>query len=166
VPLNLPRAKRLLGDGGAYFVGFTFAGLSVAGSVDETGRVPLFIPLAALGLPVLDTGVAFLRRYLNGMHPFKADQDHFHDRATGLGMRPLQVTLLAYAITTVFCGAALLLHAWYKDVGSAVVGGAVLAFAFALILVLGYGSTLWNSARMLNLRGRRAEPRGVPSTAD
>ncbi len=165
VPLNLPRARRFLGDGGAYFLGFTIAGLSVAGAVDSTGRVPLYIPIVALGLPVLDTVVAYLRRWLNGNHPFKADQDHFHDRAVRLGLKPLHVTLLAYALTAVFCAAALGLHAWYKEAGSAVVGAAVLAFAFVLVVVLGYASTMWNSARVLSLRGRREQQRS-PTGAD
>ncbi|MGH2609607.1 MAG: MraY family glycosyltransferase [Tepidiformaceae bacterium] len=166
VPLNLPRARRFLGDGGAYFLGFTIAGLSVAGSVDNTGRVPLYIPVVALGLPVLDTTVAFLRRWLNGTHPFRADQDHFHDRAVRLGLKPIHVTLLAYAITAVFCGAAIGLHAWYKEAGSAVVGAAVLAFAVVLVVVLGYASTMWNSARVLTLRGRREQPQQTPTPID
>lgn len=159
VPFNLPRARRFLGDSGAYFLGFTIAALSVAGAVDNTGRVPLYIPAVALGLPILDTSVAFLRRTLDGRHPFLADQDHFHDRAAGVfGLAPLQVTLLAYATTAVFCFAALLLYAWYKEVGSAVVGGAVIAFAAGLLVALGYGATIWNSARILTLRGRRPQP--------
>jgi len=45
---------------------------------------------------------------------------------------------------------------WYKSVGSAVVGAGVLVFAVFLILVLGYGTSMWNSARMLSLRGRHS----------
>jgi UDP-GlcNAc:undecaprenyl-phosphate/decaprenyl-phosphate GlcNAc-1-phosphate transferase len=162
VPFNLPRARRFLGDSGAYFLGFTIAGLSVAGFVDTTGRVPLYIPLVALGLPVLDAGVAFLRRFLDSRSPFEADQDHFHDRIESLfSLKPLPVALVTYAITVVFCGASLLLHTWYKDVGSAVVGSAVLLFAAVLVLVLGYFRTMWNSVRILNLRGR-PQPEPAP----
>ncbi|GMV85133.1 MAG: hypothetical protein AMXMBFR80_09890 [Dehalococcoidia bacterium] len=155
LPFNLTRASRFLGDSGAYLLGFTIAGLSVAGSLDSTGRVPLYIPVVALGLPLLDTGVAFLRRFLDGKHPMLADFDHFHDRIERLlGLSALQVTLATYALTVVFCGGALLAHIWYKSMGSAVVGSAVGLFAIALVLVLGYGSSMWNSARVLSLRGR------------
>lgn len=155
VPFNLPTARRFLGDSGAYFLGFTIGGLSIAGFVDTTGRVPLYIPLVALGLPVLDAGLAFLRRYLDARHPFEADFDHMHDRLERIfGLKPLHVTLASYGITIVFCGAALLLHAWYKSVGSAVVGAAVALFAIALLATLGYVRTIWNSARIANLRGR------------
>jgi UDP-GlcNAc:undecaprenyl-phosphate GlcNAc-1-phosphate transferase len=156
LPFNLTRARRFLGDSGAYLIGFTIAGLSVDGALDATGRVPLYIPLVALGLPVLDTGVAFVRRFLDGNHPMLYDFDHFHDRIERrLGLSPLQVTLATYALTAVFCAAAVLAHVWYKNVGSAVVGAGVLLFALSLILVLGYGTSMWNSARILSLRGRR-----------
>ncbi len=159
LPFNIGRARRFLGDSGAYFLGFSIAGLSVAGALDETGRVPLYIPLVALGLPVLDTAVAFLRRFLDGRHPMHADFDHFHDRLERMfGLRGVGVTLAAYALTAVFCGAALLAHTWYKSVGSAVVSGAVVAFGIGLVLALGYGRTMWNSARVLAWRGRVPEP--------
>jgi UDP-GlcNAc:undecaprenyl-phosphate GlcNAc-1-phosphate transferase len=157
VPLNLPRAKRFLGDSGAYFLGFMIAGLSISGFVDTTGRVPLYIPLVALGLPALDTAVAFMRRFLDGRHPFKADADHFHDRMERAGYSPLKLTLVSYAITALFCGGALLAHTWYKSAGSAIVGLGVAVFAIGLMLVFGYGTSFWNSARVLALRGATAK---------
>ena len=159
VPFNLPRARRFLGDSGAYFLGFMIAGLSISGFVDTTGRVPLYIPLVALGLPVLDTGVAFVRRFLDGRHPFKADADHFHDRMERAGYSPLKLTLVSYAITAMFCLGALLAHTWYKSAGSAIVGLAVLAFAAALTVLFGYGTSFWNSTRVLALRGASARER-------
>lgn len=155
LPFNLNRARRYLGDSGAYLLGFCIAGLSIAATLDETGRVPLYIPLVALGLPILDTGVAYLRRFLDGRHPMHFDFDHFHDRLErNLRLSPLQVTLATYALTVAFCFAALLAHTWYKSVGSAVVGAGVLLFAVVLVLVLGYGQSMWNSARVLTWRGR------------
>lgn len=155
LPFNLNRAKRYLGDSGAYVLGFCIAGLSIAATLDETGRVPLYIPLVALGLPILDTGVAYLRRFLDGRHPMHFDFDHFHDRLERtMHLSPLQVTLATYVLTAAFCFAALLAHTWYKSVGSAVVGAGVLVFAVVLVLVLGYGQSMWNSARMLAWRGR------------
>ena len=160
VPLNLPRARRFLGDSGAYFLGFMIAGLSISGFVDTTGRVPLYIPLVALGLPALDTAVAFLRRFLDGRHPFKADADHFHDRLERMaGFGPLKVALACYGITALFCLGAIAAHTWYKSAGSAIVGLAILVFAGALVLALGYGGSFWNSARVVAWRGALARTR-------
>lgn len=159
VPFNLPRARRFLGDSGAYFLGFMIGGLSISGFVDTTGRVPLYIPLVALGLPVLDTGVAFVRRFLDGRHPFKADHDHFHDRMERAGLGPLGVVLVNYAITAGFCVGALLAHTWYKSAGSAIVGAGVLVFALVLVLAFGYGTSFWNSARVAGWRAAMARGR-------
>lgn len=160
VPLNLPRARRFLGDSGAYFLGFMIAGLSISGFVDTTGRVPLYIPLVALGLPALDTAVAVLRRFLDGRHPFKADADHFHDRLERMaGFGPLNVVLACYGITALFCLGAIAAHTWYKSAGSAIVGLAILGFAGALVLALGYGGSFWNSARVVAWRGALARTR-------
>jgi len=161
MPLNLPPAKRFLGDSGAYFLGLTIAALSVAGFVDSTGRVPLYIPVVALGLPVLDTGVSFLRRILDGRNPMAADMDHFHHRVQRLlHWGPLQTAFAAYGLTALFCGAALLLHTWYKSAGSAVVGAVVLAFAVLLVTLLGYVRTMWESVRH-GRRGEKVQPEAV-----
>lgn len=160
LPFNFPRARRFLGDSGAYFLGFALGALSIAGFVDSTGRVPLYIPLVALGLPILDTGVSFLRRFLDRRNPFEPDRDHVHDRIARLVGDSSLVALVIYGVSAVFCAAALGLHQWYKAAGSAVVGGAVVAFALALIVVLGYGSTFWNSSRVVGWRLRRPSDLG------
>lgn len=146
VPMNLPPAKRFLGDSGAYFLGFTLAALSISGFLDESGRVPLYIPVVAVGLPVLDTSIAILRRILDHRPPMQADQDHFHDRLARR-MSPLRVAIATYAISAGFCLAALVLLHWYKSAGSAVVGAVVLVFAVTLVVVLGYARTMWQSVR-------------------
>lgn len=155
LPFNFPRARRFLGDSGAYFLGFSLGALSISGFVDNTGRVPLYIPLVALGLPILDTGVAFLRRFLDRRNPFEPDQDHVHDRIARLVGDSSLVALIIYGLTAVFCAAALGLHQWYKAAGSAVVGGAVVAFTVGLVVLLGYASTFWNSRRVTSWRLRR-----------
>lgn len=146
VPLNLPPAKRFLGDSGAYFLGFTLAALSISGFLDASGRVPLYIPVVAVGLPVLDTSIAILRRILDRRPPMQADRDHFHDRLAR-HLSPFRVALVTYAISAGFCAAALVLLHWYKSAGSAVVGAVVLLFAVALVAVLGYVRTMWQSVR-------------------
>lgn len=156
LPFNFPRARRFLGDSGAYFLGFALGALSIAGFVDNTGRVPLYIPLVALGLPILDTGVAVLRRFLDRRNPFEPDEDHVHHRLARLVGDTSLVALCVYALTAVFCAAAVGLYQWYKAAGSAVVGGAVVAFTLGLITLLGYGSTFWNSRRVLAWRLRRS----------
>lgn len=154
LPFNFPAASKQLGDSGALLLGFLLAALSISGFVDETGRVPLYIPLIALGVPVLDTALAFGRRLLDGRHPFHADEDHVHHRmARVLGMRPRPLALALYAYSLLFAVAALVLHllrgtSWAL-LTIPITGALVLAF----MLRLGYHDTLWQSRGVRRLRG-------------
>jgi UDP-GlcNAc:undecaprenyl-phosphate GlcNAc-1-phosphate transferase len=152
-PFNFPPASRFLGDSGAYLLGFLLGALSISGFLDNTGRVPLYIPLVMLGLPVLDTFVSWLRRYLDGNNPFHPDEDHLHHRLERVyQLGPRRLTLVMYAIAAAFGAAALLLHLLYKSVGTPVVSGIVLVFAVVIMLALGYLETMWNSTRVLRVR--------------
>lgn len=153
LPFNLPPASKLLGDSGALLMGFLLAALSISGFVDQTGRVPLYIPLVALGVPLLDTGLAFTRRLLDGRHPLHADEDHVHHRmARVLRMRPRPVALTLYAYSALFAGTALVLY-WLR--GSAWVPAAVIVtglLVLAFVLRLGYHETVWQSRGVRRLR--------------
>ena len=168
LPFNFPAASKFLGDSGALLLGVLLAALSISGFVDETGRVPLYIPLVALGVPLLDTGLAFSRRLLNGRNPLSADEDHVHHRmARLLGMRPRPVALTLYAYSLLFAGTAVVLHslrgtAWVP-VAVPVTGILVAAF----LLRLGYHHTFWESRGIRRLRRRPAPDRETfePSSA-
>jgi UDP-GlcNAc:undecaprenyl-phosphate GlcNAc-1-phosphate transferase len=166
LPFNFPAASKFLGDSGALLLGFLLAALSISGFVDETGRIPLYIPIVALGVPLLDTGLAFTRRLLNGNHPLVGDEDHVHHRMTRLlGMRPRPVALVLYAYSLLFAVTAYLLHhlratPWVWA-AVPVTGGLVLAF----MLRLGYHETLWQSRGVRRLRrAQRPASDALPPT--
>ncbi|EDY21611.1 glycosyl transferase family 4 [Chthoniobacter flavus Ellin428] len=77
---NFPPAKIYLGDGGAYLIGFTIAALSLTSSNKGSVAKVLFVTMIALGVPILDTTFAMLRRGLRGYPLFHADDEHFHHR--------------------------------------------------------------------------------------
>jgi len=53
-------------------------------------------PLMALAVPLLDTGLAIVRRFLRGQPIFAADRDHIHHRLLDRGLTPRRVVLLLY----------------------------------------------------------------------
>ena len=158
LPFNFPAASKHLGDSGALLLGVLLAALSISGFVDETGRVPLYIPIVALGVPLLDTGLAFARRLLNGRHPFHGDEDHVHHRmARLLGMRPRPVALALYAYSLLF---ALVAAALYKLRGTEwapLAAPVIVLLVLAFVVRLGYHDTLWQSRGIRRLR-RRGRP--------
>jgi UDP-GlcNAc:undecaprenyl-phosphate GlcNAc-1-phosphate transferase len=152
LPFNLPSAMLFLGDAGALLLGFVLSALSIRGATGVEGSVFIAVPLLALGLPLLDTLLSATRRLLDGRSPFSGDLDHIHHRSESLGLGRRVSLLLLYAVAAAFAGAALLTH--YLE--SLLVEGlvlAALATLIGLLLVrLGYGTTLWDSQRVLSLR--------------
>ncbi|MDT8341827.1 MAG: MraY family glycosyltransferase [Longimicrobiales bacterium] len=107
---NLPPASIFLGDAGSLFLGFALAGLGLLGVREGPGgSIPVLVPLLALGLPVLDTGLAVLRRVLRGVPIFAPDRGHIHHRLRDMGYPRAAVTLFMWGLAAVFSLAAVML---------------------------------------------------------
>jgi len=100
---NFPPAKIYLGDGGAYLIGFTIAALSLTSSNKGSVAAVLLVTLVALGVPILDTTFALLRRGLRGYPLFHADDEHFHHRLEGLGFSKRRILLGLYGLCVTLC---------------------------------------------------------------
>ncbi|MCU1439952.1 MAG: undecaprenyl/decaprenyl-phosphate alpha-N-acetylglucosaminyl 1-phosphate transferase [Rhodoglobus sp.] len=117
-PLNFHPAKLFMGDAGALLVGLLMAAsaISVTGSVDPgvvqqpdvftayllPAFIPIILPFAVLVVPLLDFGLAILRRLGAGKSPFTADRKHLHHRLLDMGHSHLHAVLIFYAWTFVF----------------------------------------------------------------
>ncbi|MCP4049593.1 MAG: undecaprenyl/decaprenyl-phosphate alpha-N-acetylglucosaminyl 1-phosphate transferase, partial [bacterium] len=77
---NFNPATIFMGDSGSYFIGYMIAGLSLFGSIKSHTAVTLFITMLALGIPLTDTVIATIRRYMLGKKIFSADKEHFHHK--------------------------------------------------------------------------------------
>jgi len=95
---NFPPAKIYLGDGGAYLIGFTIAALSLTSSNKGSVAKVLFVTMIALGVPILDTSFAIMRRALRGYPLFHADDEHFHHQLQRLGFSKRRILLGIYGI--------------------------------------------------------------------
>jgi UDP-GlcNAc:undecaprenyl-phosphate GlcNAc-1-phosphate transferase len=82
---NLPPAKIFLGDGGAYLIGFFIASVSLLSSNKGSVIGALLVVVIALGVPILDTAFAIIRRAVRGVPVFSADAEHIHHRLILLG---------------------------------------------------------------------------------
>jgi UDP-GlcNAc:undecaprenyl-phosphate GlcNAc-1-phosphate transferase len=102
---NFRPARIFLGDSGSLFVGFMLAVLSVHGSTKSTAAVLSVIPLLVLALPLIDTALAILRRWLRGTPIFGADERHLHHRLVAIG---LTHTRAAVALVLAAAGMAIL----------------------------------------------------------
>jgi UDP-N-acetylmuramyl pentapeptide phosphotransferase/UDP-N-acetylglucosamine-1-phosphate transferase len=76
--MNFPKGRIFLGDGGAYFIGFAIAELSVM-LVNRNPDISPWFPLALMAYPVTEVAFTiFRRKYKKGCSAFKPDSAHLH----------------------------------------------------------------------------------------
>lgn len=94
LPWNVYPARIFMGDGGSLLLGSLVAAstMAVGGRTPDpfSGQTfffyaPLAIPLVILGVPVIDTAFAILRRAKAGKGLATPDKDHLHHRLVRLG---------------------------------------------------------------------------------
>lgn len=94
---NFPSAQTFLGDGGSTLLGYLFASHFVNIVLPELGfSVDVLVLLMLFGgVPVIDTGIAFIRRILTGKSPFYPDKKHLHHILISLtGSNVITVTIM------------------------------------------------------------------------
>ncbi|MFV0252302.1 MAG: MraY family glycosyltransferase [Beutenbergiaceae bacterium] len=112
LPHNFYPARIFMGDSGAMFLGLTMAAASilVTGQIDpavtEIGTalpafLPILLPVAVLLLPLLDMGLAVIRRLGAGKSPFHPDRMHLHHRLLDFGHSHRRAVLIMYVWTFV-----------------------------------------------------------------
>lgn len=107
VPYNFNPASIFMGDTGSMFLGFVCALLIIM--MGEVASRWFLAATVMFALPILDTSLAFARRWVNRRSVFSPDKHHFHHQlvARGLTVRKAVVLLYVLAIAFVLCGIAL-----------------------------------------------------------
>ncbi|MBI4596488.1 MAG: hypothetical protein HY730_08960, partial [Candidatus Tectomicrobia bacterium] len=123
---NFYPASIFLGDSGSLFLGFVLSIISIRGSQKETTVVALATPLLALGLPIIDTFLAMVRRFLKSVitlnredqssdrpghysglslrffKMFLPDRDHIHHKVLKKGLSHKNTVLVLYGVALAF----------------------------------------------------------------
>jgi hypothetical protein len=98
-----------MGDAGSMFIGYILAIVSLKNQSKGHTIVSLLVPIIAMGLPILDTTLAFVRRYMRNQSIFAADRQHIHHMLLSKGWNQKKVVLVLYGITVFFTLLAMLL---------------------------------------------------------
>jgi UDP-GlcNAc:undecaprenyl-phosphate GlcNAc-1-phosphate transferase len=129
---NAPPARIFLGDSGSLVVGFLLAALSVKGATRRDGALFALAPIFALSYPLLDTGIAILRRFLRSDPLSRADGRHIHHQLRAIGLSP-QRTVIVLLIETAavgFLGLCVTFAPPEFTVAVACIGAGILVFVF------------------------------------
>lgn len=106
---NFHPAKIFMGDTGALFLGFMIGVLSVLGFKNAT-LFSLIVPIAILGVPILDTFFAIVRRVVHKKPLYAPDKMHLHHCLLKLGFGHRQTVILIYSMSALFSLAALIFN--------------------------------------------------------
>lgn len=146
LPFNFHPAKTFMGDGGSQLLGFSIAALSVLGTVKSATVVAVVIPVLVLGLPIIDTAMAIVRRTLRHQSIASADKEHLHHRILRAGFGQRRAVLLMYSVSGIMGITAIL---YSRDLFIECIG---LAFIAAMIIGVLMTDTGTNK---VSLRGYR-----------
>lgn len=105
LPYNFPRARIFMGDVGSLFLGFVLASFAVLLTDRPYGLLRFAIPLAVLGVPVLDTALAMACRFRHRNDLFSGDRDHTYD-ILGRRWGNRRAVVTTWAVSALLGGAA------------------------------------------------------------
>ena len=103
---NFNPAKIFLGDSGSLLLGFCLGIISLMGTTYETGLTMLLVPMIMVGIPILDTFAAIVRRTRVGVSIGTPDKGHIHHRFLKRGFGQRALVAIIYAITALLCACA------------------------------------------------------------
>lgn len=106
---NFNPATIFLGDCGSQFVGFMLSALALYGAQKTPTIIAVAIPLVSFGLPILETSLSVLRRFIGGRPVFTADREHIHHKLLEHGWSHRQVVIILYGVSAVFAMLSLFL---------------------------------------------------------
>ena len=100
IPYNFNPASIFMGDTGSMFLGYVIGTLII---MMGQGQTKWFLAsMVIFALPVLDTALAFARRWTNRRPLFSADKQHFHHQLVARGFSVKQTVLISYSLAVFF----------------------------------------------------------------
>ena len=105
---NFYPAKIFAGDC-ATFMGFIISVITLL-EFKGPALTSFFVPVMILGIPILDTLFAIIRRLLKGQPPFQADKKHLHHQLLKLNNSTTKTVLIMYGID-ILCSVISVLYA-------------------------------------------------------
>jgi len=126
---NFHPAKIFMGDTGALFLGYMIGVMSVLGFKNAT-LFSLIVPITILGVPILDTVFAIVRRVVHKKPFYMPDKLHLHHCLLKLGYGHKQTVILIYAMSALFSLAAIIFNQ------STMWGSTITFFAMTILVEL------------------------------
>lgn len=105
---NVNPATVFLGDSGALLIGFLLGCYGMIWTQKSSTLLSMMVPLLALSIPLLDSSLSVLRRFLRHQPIFSADRGHIHHRLLDRGFSARQAVWVLYLFAALAAAMALL----------------------------------------------------------
>lgn len=145
---NFPPARVFMGDTGSQFLGLVLAAVSLLENRKGTTAITLLFPLVTLGIPLLDSVSAFVRRLAQGRPVFHGDAEHLHHRLLRIGLSPRAALLVLWYLC------------FYLGVMAVLLAALPHAYSWFVLALLAMG--LYLALRVLEFVDRRRANGGPP----
>jgi UDP-GlcNAc:undecaprenyl-phosphate/decaprenyl-phosphate GlcNAc-1-phosphate transferase len=97
---NYHPSRIILGDAGAYFLGYVLAATSILGGAKVTTITSLIPTVLLLLVPVVDTSQVIIKRLLSGKNPLSTPgKDHLHHRLLAQGFSQRHSAVILWGVT-------------------------------------------------------------------
>jgi UDP-GlcNAc:undecaprenyl-phosphate GlcNAc-1-phosphate transferase len=101
---NFNPARIFMGDSGSMYLGFTLSGITLLGTREMASDIffVLLVPVAMMGLPIMDTTLVTIVRTLEGRPLAQGGRDHLSHRLVAVGLSERQAVLVLYVMAACF----------------------------------------------------------------
>jgi len=141
---NFYPAQIFLGDSGAMLLGFAISSMAVISLTKSVTTISVLLPVVILGIPIIDTASAIVRRCFKRRPIFQADKEHLHHQLLARGLSHRQAVLVMYGVSIVLGGSAVLINMLATDQALLCLAG----LALVIILLANQIGLLKGSARL------------------
>ncbi|MFN7918870.1 MAG: MraY family glycosyltransferase [Bryobacteraceae bacterium] len=147
---NFNPASVFLGDSGSLLVGFLLGAFGLIWTTKSATVLGMTAPMMALAIPLLDAGLAVVRRAMRNQPIWAGDRGHIHHRLLAAGLTPRRAALLLYAACGLTAAFSLLQEASHNRYGGVIL---VIFCATVWIGIQHLGYSEFGIARRLVFRG-------------
>jgi UDP-GlcNAc:undecaprenyl-phosphate/decaprenyl-phosphate GlcNAc-1-phosphate transferase len=105
-------ARIFLGDSGSLQIGYYFAVLSLMVPLKSYTAAALYLPLLALGVPIMEAVISTVRRVWSKRSIVQADRRHLFHYLAMAGLNPHQIVIVFYLLSFVFGLFSLAMFFW------------------------------------------------------
>jgi UDP-GlcNAc:undecaprenyl-phosphate GlcNAc-1-phosphate transferase len=89
-------ASIFMGDSGSLLLGYIFGVITISGVVKSMSVFSFLVPIVVMGVPIVDTFLAIIRRLRGGKPITEADSKHIHHRLLHKGLSHRAAVFLIY----------------------------------------------------------------------